>query len=66
MNLYLLDINIPVFNCWRPTVFLPNKMFFHNDMNIISSSIFDTEKQNNRLAFCKALSTISFETTSHE
>lgn len=45
---------------------LPNKMFFHSGMNITSSSIFGTEKQSNRLAFCKVISTSSYETTSCE
>lgn len=57
---------MPAFNCWRPTVFLTNKMFFHSDINVTSNSIFDTEKQSNRLAFCKVISTSCYETISCE
>lgn len=66
INLYFLGINISAFNCWRPIVFLPNKMFSHTGMNVTSNSIFDTEKQSKRLAFCKVTSTSSYETTGIE
>lgn len=54
---------MPAFNCWRSIIFLPNKMVFHIHMNVTSNSIFDTEKQSKRLAFCKVVSTSSYETT---
>lgn len=49
-----------------PPIILPNEVLFHSDVNVTSNSTFDTEKQDNRSALCKVISTSTYETTSSE
>jgi len=49
-----------------PPIVLPNGVLFHSGVNVTSNSTFDAEKQDNRSALCKVISTSSYETSSSE